>query len=301
MARKGPRRLTSVVSVGAFARLPLDLGNYPVDGGTALNRAYGWGVFDGPTLGVPGALVRCPTCGQNTPDKYWQWLFVTQVDQFTIGGRTSPLADANVELVAPKRTGSFVAISWMRCGDEECDELIIRLHERTPRFDVPHQTTEEWIVRPREGASRPIDPAVPDHYRRDYGEAADTLNRSPRLSAVMARRILADLLHDYAGLVDYDLGDRVRKAVNNTSIPMNIRDNLEEFLQVGNYGAHRKKGRDHDEDVILDVGPTEAEWLLDLLDRMFGHFIVSKAKDDAMKKLLAEKKSIELPEQKKRT
>jgi hypothetical protein len=256
--------------------------------------------------------MKCPTCGENTPDEGWQWMSYTAVrrhaQQESRGQPRSdpefPDRDETDQKGSERSPIDSVGVAWMRCANSVCRELVLRISEGERVFGamgVPLMSRRDWIARPRTGASRLIDPNIPDPYRMDFAEAADVLNRSPRLSAVMSRRILADLLKDYAGLTDYDLSDRVRKAVNDRDIPKNIRDNLEEFLQVGNYGAHRKEGRHHDEDVILNVSAAEAEWLLDLLDRMFGHFIVSKAKDDAMKKLLAHKKSIELPEPKKHT
>lgn len=61
-------------------------------------------------------------------------------------------------------------------------------------------TRETWYVLPRFGSSvRLIDPTVPDPYRRDYEEATAILDVSPRMSAVLSRRLLADLLEEYAG------------------------------------------------------------------------------------------------------
>jgi Domain of unknown function (DUF4145) len=166
----------------------------------------------------------------------------------------------------------------MRCANDTCDELVVRVHERVVHGHGPAslQNNQTWIVRPREGASRPIDPIVAPHYRRDFAEAVDILNRSPRMSAVMSRRILADLLAEYAGMKDWDLDGRVQKVMNDKSRPLEVRQNLEHFRRIGDFGAHTKKD---DQDVVIEVDSEEAEWLLDLVERLFVYFIVTPTKD----------------------
>lgn len=61
----------------------------------------------------------------------------------------------------------------------------------------PMVKTEDWFVLPRfASTARFIDPLVPAELHDDLMEAAAVLEVSPRMSAVLARRILADLLED---------------------------------------------------------------------------------------------------------
>src|SRR2546426_11632375 len=107
--------------------------------------------------------MKCPTCGEHTPDG-WQWLLVkrmvTSSQQVPREVSVRDLGDANTELPGPKKAGSFVAVSWMRCANQECDELMVRISERALRFHGggPLQAEGKGISRPRAGGPPPRDP-----------------------------------------------------------------------------------------------------------------------------------------------
>jgi hypothetical protein len=237
--------------------------------------------------------VKCPTCGEHTPDN-WHWFAYTLAERQERAKKRDQHAyyeDADTEMKASEHGGAaraFVSLDWMLCGNMACRELIVRIHERTARYGEPFpiMTTETWVARPRAGATRSIDPSVSDKYRRDFSEAVEILNRSPRMSAVMARRILADLLEEYDGRTDWGLDDRVRKFVEDRSHPLSIRENVEHLLKAGDFGAHKKT---NDQDVIIEIDTVEAEWTLDLVERLFDYFIVQKAKDAAMRARIEQK------------
>jgi hypothetical protein len=65
---------------------------------------------------------------------------------------------------------------------------------------------------------RSLDPQVPPEYRKDYLEAAAILDISPRMSAVMSRRVLAELLKKYAGLKQRGLEAQVDAFIADISI-----------------------------------------------------------------------------------
>jgi hypothetical protein len=232
--------------------------------------------------------MQCPTCGQHSPES-WQWLFRDKRTRAVLRvGETAPDVGPAIELSGPRKTGSTVAVSWMRCANGECDELIIRIHERRHVFHgpVPIAQDEVWIARPRTGASRAIDPLVPDGYRRDFAEAADILDRSPRMSAVLSRRILADLLEGYARKTQYNLADRIDSFNDDTTHPKSIRENLHYLREIADLSAHTKK---NDQAEIIDVERVEAEWTLALIDRLFDYFIVSPAKDASVRAAVDQK------------
>jgi len=106
------------------------------------------------------------------------------------------------------------------------------------------------------------------------------------MSAVLARRILADLLEKYANLTDFSLKVRINEFAKDTNHPHDLRHNLGYLAEVGNFGAHTQT---NDQAEIVDVDEEEADWTLNLVDRLFDYFIVSPEKDRKMRKALDEK------------
>jgi len=100
------------------------------------------------------------------------------------------------------------------------------------------------------------------------------------MSAVLSRGILADLLEEYAKLTDFKLSDRVDKFRANPKYSSSLRENIDHFREIGNFGAHTLK---NDQDQIIPVSREEAEWMLDFLDRLFNDLIVGPARDRAMR------------------
>jgi hypothetical protein len=221
--------------------------------------------------------MKYPTCGENTPDD-WKRLIVQQHFR----------GPADYYLEAPQEHARVVQLDWMRCAAEECRELVVRVHESYPSGTTHHadgrvtptlQHTATWYARPRT-AQRLVDPLVPDPFRTDYLEAAAILDLSPRMSAVLSRRVLADLLGKYANHSQFKLSERIDKFTEDNSNPSGLRDNLHHFREIADFGAHTQKD---DQAEVITITREEAEWTLDLLDRLFDHFIVTPEKDRRMR------------------
>ncbi len=214
--------------------------------------------------------MKCPTCGENTPES-WSGLY----------------ADGGTLLKGPQAHNQYVELDWMWCANLECKELVIRVHESSeaPYLGIPYTYTASWIARPRTGG-RVVDAAVPDPYRADYLEAAAILDISSRMSAVLSRRILADILEKYAKLTDFSLKARIDAFVADTNHPHQLRQNLDYLIEMGNFGAHTQT---NDQTEIVDVDKEEADWTLDIIERLFDYFIVSPEKDRKIREAFDEK------------
>ena len=133
---------------------------------------------------------------------------------------------------------------------------------------------------------------------RDFGEAAAILDISHRMSAVLARRILADVLEKYAGLDDYGLTKRIERFVNDTNRPAQLRLNLHHLREIADFSAHTQMD---DQLTPLDVTQEEAEWTLDVVERLFDYFIVGPERDKNLREGMdakigkANRKPIPLP------
>lgn len=216
---------------------------------------------------IPGGEMKCPACTQNTPDA---WTTVGYVPG--AGGE-----------------GGFttLGVEWMRCANEECQETVVRLNESTMLVvdGSPYYETITWMARPL-GAVRPVAKEVPEPYRTDYLEAAAILDRSPRMSTVLSRRILADLLREFAGQGQYDLTAQIDAFRADTSHPTHVRKPLHYLREIGDFSAHTQIS---DQAEIIDVDKKEADWTLKVIDRLFDYFIVSPAADQALYESMDEK------------
>lgn len=121
---------------------------------------------------------------------------------------------------------------------------------------------------------------VPEELRRDYNAAAAILDASPSMSAVMSRSVLADLLETYCKYDDFSLATRIEKFRADTSQGLVLRDNMQHFREIADFGAHTQK---NDQDVIIPVNHADAEWMLGFLDRCFEHLIIAPEKDRFMR------------------
>lgn len=234
------------------------------------------GVFETPPS-IPGGqngLMKCPTCSENTPDA-WKTLYRSG----SAGGFTHTLK--------PPKPAHEARLDWMHCANPECGELVIRLHEThiKPGAPAPEVETLSWMVRPR-AAKRAIPPEVPQEFRRDHQEATAILDASPRMSAVLSRRILADLLERYAGHAEFNLADRIDAFNQETQHPRPLRENLHHFREIANFGAHTQKD---DQAEIIDVSREEAEWTLEIVERLFDHFIATPERDKKMRESIDKK------------
>jgi Domain of unknown function (DUF4145) len=178
-------------------------------------------------------------------------------------------------------SGSEVSFDYMHCANEECKQLVVRVHERSTLpphvFEKnPEDATRTWLARPRDGGRRRIDPLVKDPFRTDYLEAAAILDASPRMSAVLSRSLLADLLEEFAGLDDFGLNARIKAFRNDANHPSTLRDGMQHFREIGDFGAHTQK---NDQAEIIPVTREDAEWMLGYIDRLFDYFIVAPEKD----------------------
>ncbi len=219
--------------------------------------------------------MKCLICGDHSPPA-WQ-AFETQMEQ----GYVAALPGAQNVL-------EDVRLDWMRCSNEGCAQLIVRVHEQRITGAIsPLLRTDSWIARPRFGETgRPIHALVPEPFRTDYAEAAAILGLSPRMSAVLSRRILADLLERYANQTQFSLTARIDKFAADSAHPRQMRENLHYFREVADFGAHTQKD---DQATIIDVGREEAEWMLDLLDRFFDYFITTPAQDRKIREAMDER------------
>jgi hypothetical protein len=245
--------------------------------------------------------MKCPTCLQHTTPDSWT-LYETQEPPIH-EEQAKMLAYGQKAINAGERPvytedGTLYWFDWMRCANKDCKQLVIRMHGTkpiAPGGPLSHvyaarpadAYSESWIVLPRFGsAARPVDPLVPARLRDDLSEAAAILDLSPRMSAVLTRSILADVLAQYAGHEEFKLADRIDSFNKDTAHPRALRENLHRFREVANLGAHTTTS---DQGEVIEIEREEAEWTIDLVERLFDYLIVTPAGDKKMRDAIDEK------------
>jgi hypothetical protein len=226
--------------------------------------------------------MKCPTCAQNTPD---EWEGFAARPHFPLGEAREVLTDPGGG-DSPRATHA-TQFDWMYCANKACGQLVVRGHDtymKEVAGDSQVQTTDTWLVHPRR-ASRPLDPLIPANVEAlagDFAEAVAILDISPRMAAVLARSILADLLEDYAGLADFRLVDRVNGFVDDTNRPYDLREDLHYLREIADLSAHTKKDKS-DQLEKIEISHEEAEWTLSVIERLFDYFIVSPSRSATLR------------------
>lgn len=207
------------------------------------------------------------------------------------GARTVAKAGVN------KAAAAHIAVQlyWAVCP--KCRELIVKVHKAVTHarrsasreYVAKLPTAEEsaWFALPIRKVAPVLSNLVPEGMARDYREACLILEDSPRMSSVLSRRILSDLLEKYADSKGYTLAKQIDKFLDEKKgHPSRIRGSLHDLREIGDFSAHTKTDTHGD---IIDVTPVEAEWTLKVVSDLFDYFIVDPETDEAMRLRVDEK------------
>ena len=179
---------------------------------------------------------RCPHCGFSV--------------QFTYG---------DTEVLHMQVYWTEYSICWVECP--HCHDVIITLMHQ-PRSESPKTKT---LIYPLSSQRPPVPNDVPAPIRAGYDQAAKTLRLSPNASAALSRRCMQAVLEGAGQIGRKSLYNEIGEAI--PGLPKWLGQMLDDVRNIGNFGAHANQ--DVDSGVIVDVEPDEAEWTLDVLDRLF--------------------------------
>lgn len=189
-----------------------------------------------------------------------------------------------------------VTVQWLICQNTECRQVIVQItRTENPLNSMTLPKAESWIALPKKSSIPVVDPLVPSSMKDDYIEAWTILDDSPRMSSVLSRKVLADLLKKYARLTQYVLAQRIDAFVADTQHPSRIRDNLHYLREIGDFSAHTQEQQNAppkqnatpqsgeqqpDADAaIINVTREEAEWTLKIVADLFDYFVVAPERD----------------------
>ena len=231
----------------------------------------------------------CPYCGFQIP-KLWRELTYINVHG-TIGELRKHIVA--VSGIWPQRWMDFHTF-WMACPNENCKGVIVKV-DRDHMVKSKHgmaptlSRRDSWFAVPKKAGLPVVDGSVPEHYRRDYLEAWSILEDSPRMSAVLSGKIIADLLKEYCQYEDHNLSTRIKRFIEDDSHPNTLKEDLEYGREIRNFSTHTMLSGEGN---VIDVGKEEAEWTLEIVAELFNYFIVgperSKKRRENMDKKIEE-------------
>jgi len=202
---------------------------------------------------------RCPHCGFSV--------------QFTKGG---------TEGLHMQSYWTEYSVCWVECP--HCHDVIVTLVHQAKG----NPADKETVIYPLYSQRPPVPNDVPAPIRAGYDQAAKTLSLSPNASAALSRRCLQAVLEDAGQIERKSLYNEITEAI--LVLPRWLGQMLDDVRNIGNFGAH--PNQDVDSGVIVDVEPAEAEWNLDVLDRLFEFYYAlpaagSRARERVNKDLIA--------------
>jgi hypothetical protein len=236
-------------------------------------------------------FMECPFCRHDIAAT-WQPLSANtdelgrQANQFLSTVSTQVLRDQ-------KRVPVNVTLQWLRCQNSECHEIVVQI------IRSESGTSASWIALPKQPNLPVVNQLITDSFRKDYLEAWTILEDSPRMSAVLSRRLLADLLEKYASLTQFSLAKKIDEFIKDVRHPLWIRQNLHYLREVGDFGAHTQQDKTTAptatqppaDPIIINVDKAEAEWTLKIIQDLFEYFIVAPQKDKEMREAIDKKLS----------
>ena len=181
------------------------------------------------------------------------------------------------------RVGTYwtdYSLRWVECP--HCREVVITLIQGKGEY------SKEAVIYPLDSLRAPVPADVPAAIKAGYDQAAKTLSLSPNASAALSRRCMQAVLTDAGNAKKGRLYDQIGEVM--PGLPTWLGQMLDEARNIGNFAAHANQ--DMDSGIIVDVEPGEAEWNLDVLDKLFEFYYVlpaatSRTREQLDKKLIA--------------
>lgn len=198
--------------------------------------------------------------------------------------------------------------SAIKCLNEDCEKLTIlsRLYKFGPQagylngkyvYEIKGDPIHVWRLIP-DNISHVQPEYIPKPIRDDYYEACKIRDLSPKASATLARRCLQGMIRDFCGISRKRLIDEIvelRKQVEAGNATQGVTLDsvavIDHVRSLGNIGAHMEA----DVNVIIDVEPSEAQILIEVIESLFyGWYVTRQTRNEhfsAVARLAQEKKA----------
>lgn len=188
--------------------------------------------------------------------------------QYNLAHGNSNFADIFEAKFNPDIRRSGIKVKFFLCPN--CGKVALRI--------MPHEANTEMKF----SFSYPVVSAieipeyVPEAIKRDYLEAVQISELSPKAAATLARRCLQGMIHDFWGIREKNLNAEITSLKDKVSVSQwNAIDGLR---KIGNIGAHMEK----DVELIIDVDPDEAQKLLKLIELLIQKWYIARHDEEQL-------------------
>ena len=208
----------------------------------------------------PDATMKCPHCGVTVK------LVGGSIIQ-TSGPRTAGVLSGRLPIRMEPQICPRLRFSLCPA----CRQVIIEMQARA-NPDDPYSEFN-WLAYPRSTSRPPLHASVPPELAAEYREAAIVLSVSPKASAALSRRCLQMLLVKQGADPKKNLVQQIQHVYS--KLPSYVQSFVDHIRELGNIAAHPMQ--DKATALILDVEPSEAEWMLELLEELLDHYYAKPA------------------------
>ena len=168
-----------------------------------------------------------------------------------------------------------IHVRAVTCPNPKCKQVNLWMN-LCPTFLVGHgyeintlKSLRSWQLLPSSNV-KPFPKCIPEQLIQDYEEACAVLYSSPKSSATLARRCLQGVIRDFYGICKKNLRDEIYALQG--EIDVDLWEAFDGVRKIGNIGAHMEE----DVNIILDIEPHEAKYLIFLIEILFQETYVRK-------------------------
>ena len=162
---------------------------------------------------------------------------------------------------------SIFGILTIHCTNKDCQRYSVVAFNRTSSKQVdiyPQNIVKKYPE------------YIPIQIRKDYEEALQIVDVSPRASATLLRRCLQGMIHDFWNIHEKNLNAEITALKDKvTTAQWHAIDGIR---TMGNIGAHMEQ----DVNNIIDIEPYEAKALLELIELLFERWYISRHDEEVL-------------------
>src|ERR1035437_2493359 len=147
----------------------------------------------------------------------------------------------------------------------ECGQYVV--YAGVPSWSRVYPPNREWAD---------FSEYVPSPLLREFEAARKVLEVSPEASAMLGRRCLQRLIEEHLGVKKNNLSQEIDAVLRRNELPSYLADDLHAGREVGNFAAHPTKSENTG--AVVDVGPGEAAWTIEVLAGLFDFYFVARQK-----------------------
>jgi len=181
---------------------------------------------------------------------------------------------------------------------DDGDVEVMSFHYKCPNCDRPSiyycivDDSENdgtlFPIYPRPDSRKLCPPNAPQHISRDYYEASELIQRSPKSSAILSRRCLENILFDVTGQEVKNLSKAIDDIINGNFLPPNLKNQIEAIKLIGNLAAHGTGSANSEEKVSVSF--KDANWSLNILSELLDYYYsqpleIERRRDELNQKL----------------